>query len=86
MNVHQLVHLPDDVLELAGLWTHSCFGFEDQNHFTLGLFHGTQNVEFQIVTAVCINQQFPLMTEEIMCHDNDFSSLFKKLTGTNDHS
>ena len=31
MNVHQLVHLPD-VLELAGLWTHSCFGFEDENH------------------------------------------------------
>ena len=38
----------------------------------MGLFHGTQNVEFQIVTAVCIN-------------DNDFiiSSLFKNLSGTN---
>ena len=65
------------ILELAGLWTHYCFGFESRNNFTLGLFHGTQNVEFQIVTAVCINQQLPLLAEEILYHDNDFGSLFK---------
>ena len=81
MNVHQLVHLPDDVLELAGLWTHSCFGFEDENHFTLKLFHGTQNVEFQIATAVCIKQQLPLMAREVLEADQDFKSLYNKLTG-----
>ena len=79
INIHQLVHLPDDVLELAGLWTHSCFGVENQNNFTLKLFHGTQNVEFQIVSAVCINQQFPLLATEVLDAEGDFKDLYNKL-------
>ena len=29
MNIHQLLHLSDDVRELGPLYTHSCFPFEE---------------------------------------------------------
>ena len=58
-NVHYLVHLVDNVRALGPLWTHSCFHFEDKNGFLLKLLHGTQNVQFQLVTAVSIIQKLP---------------------------
>ena len=60
MNIHQLVHLPDDGLELAGLLTHSCFGFKNENHFTLKLF----NMELRTVSFK-LSQQFVLSNS---CH------------------
>ena len=52
INVHSLLHLADDVRNLGPLWIHSCFPFESYNGNLLKLFHGTQNVELQIVSAV----------------------------------
>ena len=54
INVHSLLHLADGVRNLGPLWTHSCFPFESYNGNLLKLFHGTQNVELQIVSAVAI--------------------------------
>ena len=39
--------------------THSCFPFESYNGNLLKLFHGTENVELQIVSAVAISQSLP---------------------------
>ena len=33
LNVHQLLHLVDDVRDLGPLYTHSCFAFEDKMDF-----------------------------------------------------
>ena len=55
INVHSLLHLADDVRNLGPLWTHSCFPFESYNGNLLKLFHGTQNVQLQIVSAVAIS-------------------------------
>ena len=52
INIHSLLHLADDVRNLGPLWTHSCFPFESYNGNLLKLFHGTQNVELQIVSSV----------------------------------
>ena len=41
LNVHQLLHLTDDVRDLGPMYTHSCFSFEDKNGFILKLIHGT---------------------------------------------
>ncbi|CAB4006609.1 Hypothetical predicted protein [Paramuricea clavata] len=58
-NVHQLLHLSEVVEDLDPLWSNSCFPFEDYNGDLRDLFHGTQNVDGQIVTAVSIIQKLP---------------------------
>ena len=58
-NVHMLLHLPDCVRNLGPLWGTSCFWFEGYNGELTKLFHGTQNVDFQITHAVCIHQKIP---------------------------
>lgn len=58
-NFHLLVRLADNVRSLGPLWTHSCFHFEDKNGFLLKTFHGTQNIQFQIISAVSIAKKLP---------------------------
>ena len=58
IKIHSLLHLADDVRNLGPLWTHSCFPFESYNGNLLKLFHGTQNVELQIVSSA-ITQSLP---------------------------
>ncbi|CAH3171347.1 unnamed protein product [Porites lobata] len=58
-NVHCLLHMTERVRDLGPLWTHSCFCFEDFNGELRSLFHGTQSVEEQIVTAVSVQQRIP---------------------------
>ncbi len=42
LNVHQLLHFPDNVLNLGPLWCFSCLPFEDANVFLLKLFNGNE--------------------------------------------
>lgn len=58
-NVHQLLHLSEVVDDLGPLWSNSCFPFEDYNGDQRDLFHGTKNVDGQIVTAVSVIQKLP---------------------------
>lgn len=47
-NMHQLLHLGQNVINLGPLWCNSCFPFEDYNGDIRDFFHGTQNVEAQV--------------------------------------
>ena len=67
INVHSLLHLADDVRNLGPLWTHSCFPFESYNGNLLKLFHGTQNVELQIISAAAISQSLPNLRSKLIC-------------------
>ena len=58
-NVHCLLHLVPCVENLGPLWAFSCFWYEDYNGDLRNLFHGTQNVEFQISFAMCFQQKIP---------------------------
>lgn len=58
-NVHCLLHLVTCVENLGPLWASSCFCYEDYNGDIRKLFHGTQNVEFQISFAICFQQKIP---------------------------
>ena len=80
MNIHQLVHLVDNVRALGPLWTHSCFSFEDKNAFLLGIFHGTQNIQFQIVSALCMMKQLPVMAEKYLTEDSSFKTFYNHIT------
>ena len=58
-NVHCLLHLVTCVENLGPLWASSCFCYEDYNGDLRKLFHGTQNVDFQISFAICFQQKIP---------------------------
>ncbi|PFX25222.1 hypothetical protein AWC38_SpisGene10168 [Stylophora pistillata] len=64
-NVHQLLHLRDCVEDLGPLWSHSCFFFEDLNGDFRDLFHGTQNIDGQILDGVSVMQKLPELASEL---------------------
>ena len=68
-NIHQLVHLYDDVKHLGPLWSHSCFPFEDKNRFILQLIHGSQRIEFQLNSAANIIRAIPEVIEKNISTD-----------------
>ena len=80
LNVHQLLHLADDVRELGPLYTHSCFSFEDKNGFILKLIHGTQFIESQILSAVSITQKIPQLRQKCISAGSDLESVYLSLS------
>ena len=65
-NVHSLLHLADGIKNLGPLWTHSCFPTESYNGNLLKIFHRTQNVELQIISALAISQSLPNLKSELI--------------------
>ena len=78
-NIHYLLHIPQDVRNLGPLWTHSCFPFENFNGEMLNLFHGTQNVPFQIASAVLIMQCLPQLENQLPKSSGQ-EEFYKKVT------
>lgn len=54
MNVHQLLHLPDVVLDLGPLWAYSCFFLEDLNGKLVKLIHGTRYAGLQVCSGALV--------------------------------
>lgn len=80
-NLHSLLHMPEDVRNLGPLWTHSTFPFESLNGDLLKLFHGTQNIVFQIVSAVNINRALPTLSKALV-DGSDAQRFYSKLNFT----
>lgn len=78
-NLHYLLHIPQDVRNLGPLWTHSCFPFENYNGEILKLFHGTQNVPFQIASAISIMQRLPQLETQLP-KGSGVEEFYKKVT------
>ncbi|XP_068727920.1 uncharacterized protein [Montipora capricornis] len=80
MNIHQLLHLSDDVRELGPLCTHSCFPFEDKNGFILKQIHGTQFIDSQITYAVTLTQKIPELRQSCILPGLEEEKLFCELS------
>ena len=80
MNIHQLLHLSDDVRELGPLYTHSCFPFEDKNGFILKQIHGTQFIDSQITYAVTLTQKIPELRQSCILPGSEEEKLFCELS------
>ena len=52
INIHQLLHLCDKVVQLVPLWTHPFFLFEGKNRFILKTTHSSQKIDGQLQSAV----------------------------------
>ena len=81
-NFHLLVHLADDVRSLGPLWTHSCFHFEDKNGFLLKTFHGTQNIQFQIISAVSIAKKLPELRRTFLPEDGPVADPYQNMVSS----
>ena len=82
MNIHSLLHLPDNVLDLGPLWSVSCFPFENANGELLKMFHGTQHVDMQIVSAVNVIQNLPLLTDMVTTKSTEVRAFIQHLLKT----
>ena len=71
LNLHQLIHLVDQVRQLGALWTHACFTFEDKVRVILKFIHGSQSIDSQIVTAVSFTQKIPELIENFVFNESD---------------
>ena len=76
MNIHQLLHLVDDVRDLGPLFTHSCFHFEDKNGFILKFINGTQSIDRQILSAVSFTQTLPEIRAKYILHHSEVDTLY----------
>ena len=80
MNIHQLLHLVDDVRDLGPLFTHSCFHFEDKNGFILKcIYNGTQSIDRQILSAVSFTQKLPEIRTRYILHHLEADNLYRDL-------
>ena len=52
INIHNLLHINASVLNLGPLWANSTFEFEDANGELTALFHGTQNIDMQVIKII----------------------------------
>lgn len=80
-NSHSLLRMAEDVRNLGPLWTHSTFPFESLSGELLRLFHGTQNIVFQIVSAVHINRALPTLSKALV-EGSDPHRFYSKLTSS----
>ena len=86
LNMHSLLHLPQTVLDIGPLWAINCFGFEDANGQILKLFHGTQNVDMQIMSAVNTLHLLPQMIQKLPDHIKSLMFVNKNMTRKSCHS
>lgn len=55
INIHNLLHINASVQNHGPLWANSTFEFEDANGELTALFHGTQNIDMQVIKVIIIN-------------------------------
>lgn len=80
-NLRSLLHMAEDVRHLGPQWTNSTFPFGSLNGELLKLFHGTQNIVFQIVSAVNINRALPTLSKALV-EGSDPHRFHSKLTSS----
>lgn len=82
LNLHQLVHLADDVRKLGPLYGHSCFFFEELNGFLMKQISGTQHIDNQITTSLCFYQKLPELRHEsftLDCEQGEALKLYNQM-------
>lgn len=64
-SIHQIFHIVDCVANWGLLGGYSAFSFEDMDGHILRLFHGTQNVNWQISEEFIISVTVPVFGKKV---------------------
>ena len=78
-NVHDLLHLCDDIINNGLLFTHSCFKFEDFSGELVSFIRGTQHVELQILNAISLYQKLPKLAPEVLGAGSDALTMYEEM-------
>lgn len=65
INVHQMLHLPEVVIDLGPAWVYSTFFLESLNGVLGKLFHGSRHVATQICCSVKLFMEMPILIEAL---------------------
>jgi hypothetical protein len=78
INIHQLLHLIDDIESWGLLWTHNSFIYESMNGILMKFIHGTQSVPKAAIHALNCLQQMKFKEFNISFREKEASILFQK--------
>ncbi len=78
-NVHSLLHLCDKVKDLGPLYEHSAFFYEDLNKDLRDMFCGTRSVHNQVLEAVTIQNQLPILAKKL-APESEVLALYDDMT------
>lgn len=79
LNIHQCVHLADEVRNLGPLYNYSCFPFEDKNGFILKMIRGSRHVDSQVVGAISMAQKLPELQKRCTVQGSPESALCEEM-------
>ena len=79
-----MLHVPEKVNHLGPLWANNCFYYEDYNGDLSQIFHGSQSIAFQILTAVTVQLKIPNAERTFNTESKGFS-FFQKLVMNSHH-
>ena len=65
INVHQMLHLSQCVLDLGPLWVYSCFTMEDLNGKLTRLIHGTRYAALQVCSGASTLLNLSLLIDQL---------------------
>jgi hypothetical protein len=77
INIHQLLHLIDDVTSWGLLWTHNSFIYESMNGTLMKFIHGTQSVPKGAIYALSCLQQIKIKELHIDFQSKEALLLFE---------
>jgi hypothetical protein len=81
INIHQLLHLTDDIKSWGPLWTHNAFCYESMNGVFSKLFHGTQLVPTAAIKSLISIQKLNFTNEYLTNYSQPVIDFFNKCDG-----
>ena len=79
-----MLHLAEKVNRLDPLWANNCFYYEDYNGDLSQMFHGSQSIAVQVLTAVTVQLKIPIAQKIFNTESKEFS-FFQKLVMKSHH-
>ena len=81
INIHQLLHMTQDIQSWGLLWTHNSFVYESMNGFLNKLIHGTKAIPAAAIHALSCLQQLKFKEMDVEFQSKESEKLYEKLQG-----
>jgi hypothetical protein len=79
INIHQLLHLIDDINAWGLLWTHNSFIYESMNGFFIKMIHGTKSLPKAAIYALNCIQKSNIKEMNIQFKETEVMAFYNRL-------